>query len=204
MFGILSLVYNISQLIGWSAILGLVLMELVNGTEKTGQIVCLVHVMQISQIYDLISNIVGLTSGSLISNILQLGGRLVVALLFMYDGVCFCCLINAVIAWSLAEIIRFSYYLFKNNSICKSLRYSAFMILYPIGILGEIRTVNQSLAVYGEMQVRGLQLILILGGFFMYGQMLSAKRKHSKQTAVTQNQNVKQRSNSPVSRPKRE
>ncbi|CAD8057948.1 unnamed protein product [Paramecium primaurelia] len=204
MFGLISLVYNVSQLIGWSTILGLIMLELINGTEKTGQIVWLVHVMQISQIYDLISNIIGLTSGSLISNVLQLGGRLVVALLFMYDGVCFCCLINAVIAWSLAEIIRFSYYLFKNNSLFKTLRYNAFMVLYPIGILGELRTVNQSLAIYDQIQIRGLQIILILGGFFMYAQMLSAKRKHSKQTGVDQKQNVKQRSNSPVNRPKRE
>ncbi|CAK73254.1 unnamed protein product (macronuclear) [Paramecium tetraurelia] len=204
MFGFVSLAYNAAQLIGWSAILGLVILELVNGTEKTGQIVWLVQVMQISQTYDLISNIVGLTSGSLISNILQLGGRLVVALLFMYEGVCFCCLINAVIAWSLAEIIRFSYYLFKNNSLFKTLRYNAFMVLYPIGILGELRTVNQSLAVYGDIQIRGLQTILILGGFFMYAQMLNAKSKHTKQTAVDQKQNVKQRSNSPVNRPKRE
>lgn len=68
----------------------------------------------------------------------------------MYNGVDFCCLTNAAIPWSLAEIIRFSYYLFKNISICKTLRYNAFMILYPVGILGELRLVNSYLHLYGE------------------------------------------------------
>ena len=36
MFGIISPIYNVSQLIGWSAILGLILLELKNGTENTG------------------------------------------------------------------------------------------------------------------------------------------------------------------------
>lgn len=67
----------------------------------------------------------------------------------MYDGVDFCCLRNAAVPWSLAEIIRFSYYLFKDISICKTLRYNAFMILYPFGILGELRLVNSYLHLYG-------------------------------------------------------
>lgn len=73
---------------------------------------------------------------------MQLGGRILVALIFMYDGVCFSSLANALVAWSLAEIIRFSYYLFKNVSLFKVLRYNAFMILYPVGILGELRVIN--------------------------------------------------------------
>lgn len=77
----------------------------------------------------------------------------------MYDGVDFCCLINAAIPWSLAEIIRFSYYLFKNVSLFKTLRYNAFMILYPVGILGELRVINSNLHLYGSNLVfllRGL------------------------------------------------
>ncbi|CAD8101494.1 unnamed protein product [Paramecium sonneborni] len=70
--------------------------------------------------------------------------------------------------------------------------------------LGELRTVNQSLNIYQEVYIIGLQIVLICninnniigGGLFMYVSMLNAKRKHQKQTGVDQKQNIKQRSNS--------
>lgn len=46
------------------------------------------------------------------------------------------------IAWSIAEIIRYGYYLHKDNKIIKFFRYNAFIINYPIGVLvGELVTI---------------------------------------------------------------
>lgn len=45
-------------------------------------------------------------------------------------------------SWSIAEIIRYGYYLHKNSKLIKWLRYNAFIINYPIGvILGELVTI---------------------------------------------------------------
>ena len=45
-------------------------------------------------------------------------------------------------SWSIAEIIRYGYYLHKDSKIIKWLRYNVFIINYPIGvILGELFTI---------------------------------------------------------------
>lgn len=50
-----------------------------------------------------------------------------------------------ILAWSLADAIRFYYYSFENPSyISKWLRYSAFIILYPIGFCMEFLTIQNA------------------------------------------------------------
>ncbi|KAF3360589.1 hypothetical protein VdG1_01549 [Verticillium dahliae VDG1] len=50
-----------------------------------------------------------------------------------------------VVAWSIAEVIRYSYFVFHLSDMLPRalvwLRYSMFFVLYPVGILGEIRLV---------------------------------------------------------------
>ncbi|KAG7108976.1 very-long-chain (3R)-3-hydroxyacyl-CoA dehydratase like protein [Verticillium longisporum] len=50
-----------------------------------------------------------------------------------------------VVAWSMAEVIRYSYFVFHLSDMLPRalvwLRYSMFFVLYPVGILGEIRLV---------------------------------------------------------------
>ena len=43
------------------------------------------------------------------------------------------------IAWSIAEIVRYSFYEHKNVSWLKLIRYNMFFVLYPMGVLtGEL------------------------------------------------------------------
>ena len=78
-----------------------------------------------------------LVKSSLVTTIIQISSRLLFAwyLLFYpgsylgYQMFCF--------AWICTEIIRSCYYLHKNK-ITTYLRYSAFIILYPLGLMGEL------------------------------------------------------------------
>ena len=51
-------------------------------------------------------------------------------------------------AWSLADLIRFIYYFFKELNrdiyVFKWLRYSAFIVLYPVGIFHEFYSLYES------------------------------------------------------------
>lgn len=83
---------------------------------------------------------------------------------FITPTVCFCSLRNAVIAWSLAEVIRFSYYLMKTNATLKWLRYTAFVVLYPFGIVGEIRLVERYKEKHPDFELYGTLFEGILVG----------------------------------------
>ena len=85
-----------------------------------------------------------------------------------------------VISWCLAEIPRYLFYMF--NLALGDVpfpvfwwRYSAFMILYPTGITGEIFQIWKSLTYWGDFWwARMLQVILVLyapGSPFMIGNM---------------------------------
>ena len=85
-----------------------------------------------------------------------------------------------VISWCLAEIPRYLFYMFNLafGSIPFPLfwwRYSAFMLLYPTGITGEIFQIIECLPYWGDaMWARILRVILVLylpGSPFMIGNM---------------------------------
>jgi hypothetical protein len=82
------------------------------------------------------------TSGALPASLTQYVGRMITAFIYMSPETCFCSLRNTLIPWSLAELIRFSYYENRDVVLFKFLRYNAFLVLYPFGVLGEERCVN--------------------------------------------------------------
>jgi very-long-chain (3R)-3-hydroxyacyl-CoA dehydratase len=60
---------------------------------------------------------------------------------------------NITTAWSLAEIIRYGYYLYLSIGVPPKtiiwIRYSAFIILYPIGVFSELMTLKDA---YGKIK----------------------------------------------------
>ncbi|KAM3130014.1 hypothetical protein pb186bvf_017910 [Paramecium bursaria] len=208
---LLNLYYDL-QLIGWSLILALSIYHSYEYqfeiSVNPSQLLQIVAIMQISQIGDLIFILLRITSGSLLSTGLQLTGRLVVALYFMDPSLCYCSQRNALIPWSIAEIIRFSYYLSKENQVLKFFRYNAFIVLYPFGIIGELRTINRFIELNKDDQnkvyfSRAVQAILIIGLFVLYSYMLKLRAKNSGGSSGTSKKGV--RPTSPTqSRNKRE
>jgi very-long-chain (3R)-3-hydroxyacyl-CoA dehydratase len=84
-------------------------------------------------------------------------------------------------AWSLAEIIRYQYYLYREVSFLQFLRYNAFIVLYPLGVLtGEIPLIWEH---YQNLKFRFdiFVLLLYLPGFpFLYFHMLKLRRRRQK------------------------
>jgi very-long-chain (3R)-3-hydroxyacyl-CoA dehydratase len=93
-------------------------------------------------------------------------------------------------AWTISEIVRYSYYLFDSAPAGAPLtmiwcRYSFFIVLYPIGALGEALQMYQGLDVvkerFGIIAYYVTILVLILyptGLGIMYSHMLKQRKKH--------------------------
>lgn len=101
-----------------------------------------------------------------------------------------------VISWCLAEIPRYLFYMFNLafGAIPFPLfwwRYSAFMLLYPTGISGEIFQIIESLPFWGNvMWARILRIILVLylpGSPFMIGNMWGNRKSAFKKRKAAAN-----------------
>eukprot|EP01055_Gregarina_sp_Pseudo9_P000583 Gregarina_sp_Pseudo_9__582@NODE_1374_length_1655_cov_87_657797_g1283_i0_p1_GENE_NODE_1374_length_1655_cov_87_657797_g1283_i0NODE_1374_length_1655_cov_87_657797_g1283_i0_p1_ORF_typecomplete_len251_score57_83PTPLA/PF04387_14/9_2e54_NODE_1374_length_1655_cov_87_657797_g1283_i04911243 len=115
------------------------------------------------------------------------------------------------IAWTLSEIVRYLFYFVqlltpKVPEALKWLRYSAFIILYPMGILGEMLCMMQALKPFGndealqhwpvpmpnklnfEVSLKFIyQLVLVIyvpGGVHMYTHMLRQRKRALGKTAA--------------------
>jgi very-long-chain (3R)-3-hydroxyacyl-CoA dehydratase len=102
-------------------------------------------IFQTAAVLEVVHAAVGLVRSNPVLVLLQVLSRLIVVWLIMYVfetsrnciGVLICCL-----AWSFAEITRYLYYalniLDKTAYVFTWCRYSLFIVLYPIGITGEL------------------------------------------------------------------
>ena len=79
-------------------------------------------------------------------------------------------------AWSITEIVRYLYYalhtLAFEPSLLVWLRYSTFVILYPLGTAGELITIYSSVAVLNQIRENaGFIMFLVMAiypfGFYM-------------------------------------
>ena len=92
-----------------------------------------IQVIQLFQITDILLILLGKSKGSLVGAFFQILGRNIVALIFMQPESHKLKFAAVVILWAIADINRYLYYLFKNNSITAFLRYNSFLVLYPLG-----------------------------------------------------------------------
>eukprot|EP01053_Blabericola_migrator_P002648 Blabericola_migrator_1__2647@NODE_1750_length_3862_cov_96_765481_g1127_i0_p3_GENE_NODE_1750_length_3862_cov_96_765481_g1127_i0NODE_1750_length_3862_cov_96_765481_g1127_i0_p3_ORF_typecomplete_len172_score20_55PTPLA/PF04387_14/1_9e49Monooxygenase_B/PF04744_12/0_049_NODE_1750_length_3862_cov_96_765481_g1127_i0145660 len=107
-------------------------------------------------------------------------------------------------AWALSEMIRYPFYLLQLVSkdvpmAVKWMRYSAFLVLYPIGIAGEMICMGKALRVFGahvefqrwptpmpnrmnfEMSLKFVYQVVLLGyvpgGYHMYTHMMVQRKR---------------------------
>ncbi|CAH8652818.1 Very-long-chain (3R)-3-hydroxyacyl-CoA dehydratase hpo-8, variant 2 [Schistosoma haematobium] len=142
-------IYNGFQLMGWGYILSLYIFESSikrKWFEFSVQADIFLRLFQSLAVAEIIHSAVGLVRSSVMTTMLQVSSRLLVVWGILYIvpevardnlGVPL-----IVISWSIAEMIRYSYYV---ADICRVklnlltwLRYSGFMVLYPTGISGEV------------------------------------------------------------------
>ena len=145
--------------------------------------VLIVQAVQTFQILDIILILIGKSKGSLLGSIAQITGRLVVAWGFLESGTYQKSFFLMAIMWAIADSNRYLYYLYK-NSFTGGMRYNFFIILYPVGVTGEMLVINdyifrhiEDLTIDHIRFIRFVQFCIILGTILLYFYMLSMRRK---------------------------
>ncbi|KAK0623072.1 tyrosine phosphatase-like protein [Immersiella caudata] len=96
---------------------------------------------------------------------------------------------SMLVAWSTTEIIRYSYFVFKQFDMVPGalhwLRYSAFLILYPIGITSEVAMIilalrgpADTLHEFYPAALLGILASYVPGSIILYSHMLKQRKKN--------------------------
>ena len=149
------ILYNFLQLCGWSCFFFGVTNYLIN-SKSLQEIYSNSHLIleccQYGAFLEIIHSIIGIVKSSIFATSIQIIGRIIIVVILQFFQ-------SAVsqgyfliyFAWSIVEIVRYTYYImnllqkdfFKFNIpyILIWCRYSFFVVLYPIGVSGEMITV---------------------------------------------------------------
>lgn len=140
--------YNSIQSIGWSYLLWKFIAHFLNhGTLNTlwPQIKWTVIIFQNAAILEVVHAAIGLVPSGVFIVLMQVYSRVFLvcgALLSTQGATTSLGLPLCILAWSITEIIRYAYYaIYIIGYVPKNLlflRYSTFLILYPLGITGEL------------------------------------------------------------------
>lgn len=183
--------YNILQVVLWLMALILIGLWTPAQPDKLDFYVCRV---QSVMVLDIIHVVLGYVKGRILTTTLQILSRIIVVWFAVRDcriamklhpwaNICFVLMYSS---WSFAEIIRYSYYLKKDKSHrwLKWLRYNAFNLLYPVGVLaGEIPIIYLARSIYKPYDVLwvGYSIVLVsyIPGFPILFMHMVKQRKNA-------------------------
>ena len=143
------------------------------------------------QFCEIIFSILQLSKSGLLGSIIQVCAR-VLNTYWTYDiDTPTYIIFQTMICWSSAETIRSLYYLNKDSIVLSTIRYNAFLILYPIGAFGEVLAYENYLNNHKDLFwfMRLVQTIFILGFFYMYYHMFIQRGKFYKRLKLEQEKN---------------
>ena len=135
-------VVNLINLTGWTFLLVHIELELLFNLQEyysspiSPTTLMVLRAVQLLQAFDIVLMLVGISKGNIVASFFQIIGRNFVTLFVMEEDGDRMRFAAIVIIWSIADVNRYLYYLFKNNSITGFLRYNSFLILYPLGAVG--------------------------------------------------------------------
>ena len=146
------LTYNISQIFGWVCLMIIFLPHIkllfITGTpskEMYEEIAPLLRILLLMPYMEVIHNIVGIVKSNPFLTFIQVTGRVfvVMAICDRYECVHYSIQLSTmVLAWNISEIIRYSYYAVnlvgRQIAALTWLRYTLFIVLYPIGAGSEL------------------------------------------------------------------
>lgn len=182
---------NLFQFTGWVLVLALAFnMPADFGSEYIHGAVYIARVVQIFQITDFY------TAGFSVERFFQILGRLSAVYLFIH----YCDLPSFLVlcVWSLSEIIRYLYYFLKYLPLVEWLRYTAFLVLYPIGFGCEALLAQKSIDLW-KKEGKHPKLIVwarihqIAGGLafvYLYFYMLKQRSKRLNEKGKTKRDEV--------------
>ncbi|RWR81679.1 very-long-chain 3R-3-hydroxyacyl-CoA dehydratase 2 [Cinnamomum micranthum f. kanehirae] len=150
------LAYNSLQAFGWALSLSRIASDFIstksfNGAyASAGDLICLLQTLAFMEV---IHSAIGLVPSGVLLSFMQWGGRTHFLLAIVRQIVEVQELPSVFItfvAWSMSEVIRYFHYASTSMGICPSwltyLRYTAFIVLYPIGVApGEMWLMYQAL-----------------------------------------------------------
>ncbi|KAF9596628.1 hypothetical protein IFM89_012751 [Coptis chinensis] len=153
--------YNSFQAIGWAISLFNVLSSLVNTKSfngaytSAGYLICLLQTLSVLEV---LHGAVGLVPSGVLFPLMQWGGRThwLLAIVSQISEVQeLPAVFVTFFAWSLSEVIRYSHYALNCAGVCPRwvtyLRYTAFIVLYPIGVaMGEMWVMYKALPLIKE------------------------------------------------------
>eukprot|EP00871_Galdieria_phlegrea_P003823 jgi/Galph1/4441/GphlegSOOS_G3115.1 len=208
--------YNFVSALGWTYIISRVckLAVIGYGVENTYSVIAQPIVLwQSLQALEIVHASLGIVRSSVLTTFIQIASRLVVLLAVIYRvpevqrSIFFTTL---TVAWSLAEVARYLYYAMAITSSPSKLltwiRYSAFLILYPLGAGSEMLIIYNAMPFIKERRIWSISLpnklnfafdfyslcwfllFLYLPGLpYMYLHMMRQRRKYlSKLTSSNQ------------------
>ena len=149
------ILYNFLQLCGWSCFFFRVTNYLIN-SKSLQEIYSNSHLIleccQYGAFLEIIHSIIGLVKSSIFATSIQIIGRIIIVVILQYfESAISKGYLLIFFAWSIVEIVRYTYYII--NLLQKEFvkfnipylliwcRYSFFIVLYPIGVSGEMITV---------------------------------------------------------------
>ncbi|KAF5270294.1 hypothetical protein FQA39_LY08405 [Lamprigera yunnana] len=164
------IIYNLMMFVGFTYIVTVLAIRYIRDGAKCfpeiydviGTTVRYLHILQFSEV---ILVLIKWTSGSLITSFIQIGGRIAIILLLIdpepriqVDPV----VSYLYLIWSSIEIIRYPFYIAQvckiNLSLLTWLRYSAWIVLYPLGLSSEVIIVYKSIPFLDETKRFSLSL----------------------------------------------
>jgi len=141
------ILYNAASAVAWATILGRV--AVVAGWKGAPFVPLVVdnfaRITQTFAVMEVLHALTGVVPAPVFTTVMQVASRL-----FLMWGVCFpfpqlntnVFYSTMLVAWSLTEVMRYSYFALKQIDAVPAwlhwLRYSAFLVLYPVGISSEV------------------------------------------------------------------
>ncbi len=183
--------YNILLAIGWAILL---IYQIMNGFPIDRFSIVLLTVVQLAALLEIVHAGLDWVSSPVVTTAMQIMSRVLVVFLICFfispeqywswNGISGWHLI--IIAWTVTEIFRYFFYftnlIGKDISFLKTMRYSTFLPLYPIGVTGEVLIILSVMAVLGWTTILSILLGIILISYVvlfpkMFGHMLNQRRK---------------------------
>ncbi|KAK4455911.1 hypothetical protein QBC34DRAFT_388292 [Podospora aff. communis PSN243] len=186
--------YNAASAIAWATVLGRVTVAYsTDGAEAVPAAVDnFARVTQSFAIMEIFHALTGVVPAPFFTTAMQVASRLLLMWGITYP---FPALnvdpfySSMLVAWSTTEIIRYSYFVFKQfntvPSVLHWLRYSAFLILYPIGITSEVAMIISALRgpadtlhEFYPAALLGILASYVPGSIILYSHMLKQRKKN--------------------------
>lgn len=177
--------YTLLQLFGWSFIFCYLCVYTYSGFKASFLIMIIpfIRIFQSLQILDIIFAVLKITKANAAASFVQVVARLI-NLFWLYDNVTPSHIVLLTFfPWALSEIVRSLFYLHKDSDFIKTLRYNAFIILYPTGVLGEVLALDNYKDHHPDYfnLIRFVQVLMVIGLYFLYTYLFKQRRNYYKQ-----------------------